>query len=385
MNMIGTRRTSVVCVIGTRPEAIKFAPVLRAFASRADQFIARTLITSQHTDLLEPFLGDKGIPVDAKAAIRRDTGGLNEFLSEAVRTIDDAYDRLRPDLVLVQGDTTSTLAGAMAAFNRGIRIGHVEAGLRSGDRRDPFPEEMNRRLVTRLADLHFTATGRNTGTLRAEGVDPASIIETGNTVVDELHHALATTRPSPATAALIGRLEGRKILAVTCHRRENHGARIGAMLGALRDFTLAHDDVVLVFPVHPNPAVGAACAEVFPDHERINLIAPLDYGDFVHLMRASWLIASDSGGVQEEAPSLGKGLLVLRETTERPEVIESGHARLCGTDAGHLRALLEECHAPGSWITRLEARENPFGRGDAARRIVAAVEALFAAPALVDA
>ncbi|MBU1174405.1 MAG: UDP-N-acetylglucosamine 2-epimerase (non-hydrolyzing) [Alphaproteobacteria bacterium] len=368
-------RPNIVSIIGTRPEAIKFLPILRALERRAHLMNSRTIITSQHTDLIDNFIASGALRVDFKADVARPRGGLNEFLAGAIAEIDVAFDRLKPDFVLVQGDTGSTLAGALAAFNRRIPVGHVEAGLRSLQRDDPFPEEVNRRMVSQLASLHFTATRRNTETLLAEGIEAGQIVETGNTVVDALLHTLATARPSPETAALLDRLSGKRILTVTCHRRENHGDRLTGMLRALRGFTLAHPDVALVFPVHPNPAVRAACDAVFPRSDAFHLVAPMDHTDFIHLLRASWLIASDSGGVQEEAPSLGKGLLVLRDSTERQEVIEAGHARLVGTDPVALRNELEEAYAPHSWITRLSRDTNPFGNGDAATRIVSAIEA----------
>lgn len=383
--MTSVNKPNVVSIIGTRPEAIKFLPILRALEDRAHLLNARTLITSQHTDLLAPFIQSGQMRVDAQASVARPKGGLNEFLAGAIAAIDDAFDRLRPDIVLVQGDTGSALAGALAAFNRRIPVAHVEAGLRSLHRDDPFPEEMNRRMITQLASTHYTATAHNTRTLLAEGIDPAAIVETGNTVVDALHHALRTTRPSAEMAGLLARLRGRKILTVTCHRRENHGDKMTAMLKALRDFTLAHDDVALVFPVHPNPAVRAACDAVFPRNDAIRLIEPLDYADFVHLLKASWLIASDSGGVQEEAPSLGKGLLILRDTTERQEVVDHGHARLVGTDPARLSAELETAYAPSAWIAGLGDAANPFGRGDAGKRIVADIERQFVAPLKISA
>lgn len=386
MNKIANLKSNVVSIIGTRPEAIKFLPILRALDERAHVLRSRTLITSQHTDLLDSFVKSGALRVDTRIDVARPKGGLNEFLAGAIAEIDTAFDHLKPDFVLVQGDTASTLAGALAAFNRRIPVGHVEAGLRSLHRDDPFPEELNRRLVTQLATLHFTATRRNTETLHAEGIDPDCVIETGNTVVDGLHHTLATTQPSTPMAALLARLAGKKILTVTCHRRENHGDKMTGMLRALRDFTLAHDDVALVFPVHPNPAVRAACEAVFPGHaDAFHLTAPLDYADFVHLLRATWLIASDSGGVQEEAPSLGKALLVLRETTERQEVVEAGHARLVGTNPVALRRELEEAYAPASWISRLSSETNPFGTGDAALRIAEAIETHLVTPLKISA
>lgn len=367
---------TIVSIFGTRPEAIKFGPILRHLGERNEEFSSKVLVTSQQAHLLPQFLEDGGIEPDAVAAIERSEGGLNEFLARAVAAIDTALAPLNPDFVLVQGDTSSTLAGALVAFNTAIPVGHIEAGLRSGQRDDPFPEEMNRRLVTQLADLHFAATIGNRETLLAESVPDERVHLTGNTIVDAVHHTLVNDSPSAAMADLLSRLTRYRILTVTSHRRENIGEKMRRTLMSLRDFTVRHDDVALVFPVHPNPGVTAIVKEVFEGCDRVNLVEPLNHIDFLHLMNRSWLIASDSGGVQEEAVSLAKPLLVLRDTTERSEAITHGTAILTGTDPDRVTSGLETHYR----MTRTGSggmAENPFGDGHAAERIVAAIADWF--------
>ncbi len=373
----GCKKT-VVSIFGTRPEAIKFGPILRHLSERSGDFNSKVLITSQQAHLLPQFLDDGGITPDAVAAIERTEGGLNEFLARAVEAIDAAIKPLKPDFVLVQGDTSSTLAGALVAFNDAIPVGHIEAGLRSGQRDDPFPEEMNRRLVTQLADLHFAATAGNRDALLAESVPDKRVYLTGNTIVDAVHHTLVHDSPSPEMSELLSRLEKSRILTVTSHRRENIGDKMRATLTSLRDFAIRHDDIALVFPVHPNPGVQAISQEVFQGCDRVNLIDPINHIDFLHLMNRSWLIASDSGGVQEEAVSLAKPLLVLRDTTERAEAITHGTAILTGTEPRRITAGLQS-HYRKAHQKRNRAKQNPFGDGRAAERIVTAIAEWFAA------
>jgi len=301
----------------------------------------------------------------------------SEVCARVMTALDPVLQHERPDLVLVQGDTTTALAGALAAFHRMIPVGHIEAGLRSGNRTSPFPEEMNRRLVTRIARAHFAATPRNVFTLRREGVPADDIVLTGNPVVDALGWVLARSAPSCALLELVERLRGYKLVVLTTHRRESFGGALRANLRALRAFVTAHDDVALVFPVHPNPAVRESARSILGDSPRIALVDPLDYPSFIHLLARAWLIVSDSGGVQEEAPTLGKPVLILRENTERPEAVEAGVARLVGGSAERLREMLEDVYTDGAWLKRVAATPNPFGRGDAGTRIADAIARLF--------
>jgi UDP-N-acetylglucosamine 2-epimerase (non-hydrolysing) len=289
--------------------------------------------------------------------------------------IDALLDSVEPDLVLVQGDTTSALAGALAAFYRKIPTGHIEAGLRTADPANPFPEEMNRRLITRLASLHFAATAGNRETLLSEGVDPGQIAVTGNPVVDSLHWVRDRIPPGNILREILAERRAENLVLLTAHRRERFGRVLEQQLSDIRRFVDQHRDLELVFPVHPNPNVRNAAERAFSHHPRIRLVPPLGYADFIQLLSESWLALSDSGGIQEEAPSLGVPLLVLRDSTERPEVVESGHAQLLGPDSGKLPDLLESkyqaLHAGADGAQ--SAMPNPFGDGRAAARITAAV------------
>jgi UDP-N-acetylglucosamine 2-epimerase (non-hydrolysing) len=369
------RRTAVV-LFGTRPEVIKLAPVVAALERRSALDVVN-VASSQHRDLSRPFAAAFGVRIDHDLDVMRQGQTPTEVCARVLTAFDRVIEAERPDMVLVQGDTTTALAGALAGFHRGVPVGHVEAGLRTGDPASPFPEEMNRRLITRLASRHFAATARNVESLRAEGVPAKDIVLTGNPVVDALQSILADGEPSPALRELLERLRGQRVIALTTHRRENFGAVMTAHLAALRRFVEKHADVALVFPVHPNPAVRRATAAVLEGAERVWLLDPLDYADFIHLLSEAWLLVSDSGGVQEEAPTLGKPLLVLRENTERPEAIDCGVARLVGNDSQALEMLLERAHDDRSWFDQAARVDNPFGRGDAGERIAASVEAFL--------
>jgi UDP-N-acetylglucosamine 2-epimerase (non-hydrolysing) len=280
----------------------------------------------------------------------------------------------QPDLVLVQGDTTTALAGAMAAFHRHIPVGHVEAGLRSGNSLSPFPEEMNRRLISQIATLHFAATANNRDTLLKEGVSPECVFLTGNTVVDALLQMVDRAKPSASTLDLLSKTHNLQRILLTTHRRESFGGRMSENLKVLREFIRSHPEKVLIFPMHPNPSVSGPAREILGNCERIHLIPPLDYQQFVVMMSKAWLIVSDSGGVQEEAPTLGKPLLVLRENTERSEAVDAGCARLVGQPELLADALDEAC-TQTSWTRNVLSIANPFGDGTAARQIVEAIAA----------
>jgi UDP-N-acetylglucosamine 2-epimerase (non-hydrolysing) len=297
---------------------------------------------------------------------------LNHLAARVLTEFDAVLERERPNIVLVQGDTTTAVAAAWASFHRGVSVGHVEAGLRTDDPLTPFPEETNRRLISKLARLHFAATPRNRQALIDESIPAEQIFLTGNPVVDALEYMGTVTPASGRVEQLLERTRGQKLIALTTHRRESFGPTLTGNLRVLRDFVDAHADVGMIFPVHPNPAVREAAKQLM-EHPRIHLTDPLDYQDFISLLNASWLIVSDSGGVQEEAPSLSKPLIVLREKTERPEAVEAGVARLAGTPEILAEALEEAIH------TRRVIRpiDNPFGRGDAGQRIVQALRKVF--------
>lgn len=370
-------RPTVLTLFGTRPEAIKLAPVARALEDYAPALRTLNVSSSQHTDLLKPFVELFGLRVDYDLGAMRAGQTPSALLSRLLAALDPLIEKERPDVLIVQGDTTTALAGALAGFHRGVAVAHVEAGLRTDDARSPFPEEMNRRLVSRLAAYHFAPTARNRATLLSEGVEPARVYVTGNTVVDALGTIRARAVLTERVRAVLEATKGMRLVVLTTHRRESFGSVLVENLRVLRGFVERHADAALVFPVHPNPRVVEAAREVLSNHPRIHLIEPLGYAEFVKLLSASWLIVSDSGGVQEEAPSLGKPLLVLRENTERPEALESGVARLVGGDPARLASMLEEVARGASWADEVHKVENPFGRGDAGLRIAQNIAALL--------
>jgi len=360
----------VLTLFGTRPEIIKLAPVILQLESRADVFQTFNVTSSQHTDLLYPFVQLFDIRVDHDLKVMKPNQTPNQVCSAVLASLDPILTQERPDLILVQGDTTTAMAGALAGFNRRIPVGHVEAGLRSGNCYSPYPEEMNRRLITRLATYHFAATPYNRDALRSEGVAQETIFVTGNPVVDSLKALLNKCVKSSFLEALIKATEGLRWIVLTTHRRESFGEAMSENLKVIRCFIERHHDMALLFPVHPNPAVSGPAFSILSEHPRIHLLPPLNYDDFIALLSRAWLIVSDSGGVQEEAPTLGKPLLILRENTERPEAIESSVARLVGGSSRRLAAMLEEASQEGSWVHEIGKIENPFGQGDSGKKIV---------------
>jgi UDP-N-acetylglucosamine 2-epimerase len=363
----------ILTVFGTRPEAIKMAPILRRLA-RTPHIESLVCVTGQHPQLLDHVLDLFAIVPDRDLNIMRTGQGLTYITTAALERLGDVYRDLRPDRILVQGDTTTTFAAALAAFYANIPVGHIEAGLRTGDIHSPWPEEMNRRLTTDIADLHFSPTERSRANLMREGIDPARIIVSGNTVIDALFDAIAILEADPARVAALDAMlpaidPARRLILATGHRRENLAGGLERVARGLR--TLAdRGDVEIVCPVHLNPRVQAAAQTSLAGHPAVHLIPPLEYLPFVNLMQRSFLIITDSGGIQEEAPSLGKPVLVTRDTTERPEALEAGAVELVGTDPDLLVArtarLLDDRTAYSSMIIA----HNPYGDGRAADRIV---------------
>jgi len=348
--------------------------VIRALEARSGSWHTLNVSSSQHTDLLYPFAKELAVRIDRDLGVMRAGQAPNEVLARVLAGLDPLLEAERPDLLLVQGDTTTALAGALAAFHRGIPVGHVEAGLRSGDALSPFPEEMNRRLVTRMARYHFAATLTNVEALRAEGVPEDWIVLTGNPVVDSLRAIRSGQQPSAGLSAALAPFENLRLIALTTHRRESFGGVMEGHLRVLRRFVERHQDLALVFPVHPNPAVRAAAEAALAGAARVLRLEPLEYPDFIQLLSRAWLIVSDSGGVQEEAPTLGKPLLVLRQNTERPEVLRCGVGRLVGNSPARLESLLEEALTDAAWFERARTAPNPFGAGDSGARIASAIE-----------
>ncbi|MEZ5345818.1 MAG: UDP-N-acetylglucosamine 2-epimerase (non-hydrolyzing) [Pyrinomonadaceae bacterium] len=359
---------NVLVLFGTRPEAIKLAPII-AELKKVPHFHTTVVSSSQHTDLLKPFLEIFSIETDYDLNVMTANQSPNQVLARTISALDEILAKETPDIIIVQGDTTTTLAGALAGFNRDIAIGHVEAGLRTGNIRSPFPEEMNRKLTSQLATFHFAATGENRQNLLREHVPESQIFVTGNTIVDALQYIRRTFRPSPEVKSLIAKAEDNKIILLTTHRRESFREFMGKNLIVLREFVDKHKNVSVIFPVHPNPNVRKIAEEILSGCERVILTEPLDYKDFVYLMERSWLIVSDSGGVQEEAPSLGKPVFILRDTTERPEAVQCGVAKLVGGNPRKFARMLEDNYLAETWINSVKQVQNPFGDGKSAARI----------------
>lgn len=357
----------VLICLGTRPELIKFAPMVRAIQERGASLV--TVNTGQHTDLLLPLFELFGIKPQYNLESMVVGQSLNALGSRLLERLDPVLEAEKPDLVLVQGDTSSAVMGSIAAFNRRIPVGHLEAGLRSGNPLSPFPEEMNRRLVGQIARHHFAATERNRRTLLDEGVADDSIHLVGNTVVDALRQTLKTTRPGKTVELMQQWAAGKRLVIVTTHRRENFGETMSLHLRALREFIESEPDLCMVFPVHPNPNVRAAVAAELEHHPRIRLTDPMGYCDFAHLLSHAWLIVSDSGGIQEEATALGKPMIVLRENTERPEAVECGVARLVGESPERLRDMLRTALVDEVWHASASRSRDVFGDGHSAERI----------------
>lgn len=364
----------VVTVCGTRPEAIKLAPLVHAFRGAPD--IEHVLCsTGQHRQMLDQVLEAFGLAADYELGLMKPGQDLTYVTSAALEGVGKVLDEVKPDWVVVQGDTTTAFAGALAAFYRKIKVAHVEAGLRTGNIYSPWPEEMNRKLVGALASLHFPPTEMSADNLRREGIENGVITVTGNTVIDALRWmdarlASDASFRASAEASFAAYLDGgRRVILVTGHRRENFDGGLAKVALALREIA-DRGDVEIIYPVHLNPQVQATAREILGDHPRIHLIAPLDYAPFVALMRRAYLIVTDSGGVQEEAPTLGKPVLVTRDTTERPEAIAAGTGRLVGTDSAGLIAATSELLDDAAAYQRMAQAKNPFGDGLASARIL---------------
>jgi UDP-N-acetylglucosamine 2-epimerase (non-hydrolysing) len=364
-------------VYGTRPEAVKMAPLVQAL--RAATGIQTTVVvTGQHREMLDQVNQVFGIVPDVDLDIHEPGQTLGAVTTRSLQGVEEVLRTRGPDVVAVQGDTTTTFAASLAAFYQGVPVVHLEAGLRTNDPASPFPEEINRRLTTQLAALHLAPTTTSRDNLLAENVDPARVVVTGNTVIDALHWTVASRQPY-GDSALEDELEanGRPVLLVTAHRRESWGAPMEGIGRALAQIAARHPEYLLVFPVHRNPLVRQA---ILPSVERmanVRIVEPLPYGGFARLIDRAALILTDSGGVQEEGPSLGKPVLVMRDTTERPEAVAAGTVRLIGTEEDVV--VREVCHLIEDWAAYdgMAHAVNPYGDGHAAARSVAAIRHSF--------
>jgi UDP-N-acetylglucosamine 2-epimerase (non-hydrolysing) len=363
----------VAVVFGTRPEAIKLAPLVLRLEREPERFAPVTIVTAQHREMLDQVLDLFGIRPAHDLDIIRPRQSLAEITARAMTGLDALFARERPDFVVVQGDTSTTFVAALAAFYHRIAVAHVEAGLRTRQKFYPFPEEINRHLTTVLADAHFAPTAAARRNLLEEGIDPARIWVTGNTVVDALETVVGWDRPCAHPLLHRVRAEGLRMVLVTSHRRENQGEPQAEICAALLELVERFEDCLVVFPVHLSPGVRDVVLPRLRGQDRVALLEPLDYFETVHFMKASTLILTDSGGIQEEAPALGKPVLVLRGTTERPEGIEAGTVRLVGTDRERIveaaSALLSDAEA----YRRMSEAVNPYGDGRACDRIAQAL------------
>lgn len=367
---------TVLTVFGTRPEAIKVAPVVRAIESSA-KLRSRTLVTAQHREMLDQVNELFGIVPDIDLNIMSNGQTLNGIASRVIGELDIALGGELPDAVLVQGDTTTVMGAAIAAFNRKIPVVHLEAGLRSGNLQNPFPEEANRKIASQVSALHLAPTAQSRNNLVNEGIDPRDIVVTGNTVIDALQIAVGMniTPPDEAVAGYVA--SDRPKMLVTTHRRENLGAAMENIGDALAELASTRPELLILLPAHRNPLVREAVLPRVRDFDNVLVTEPLSYGEFTTVMAASDLILTDSGGIQEEAPSLGKPVLVMRENTERPEAVDAGSVALVGTDSKRIVAetsrLIDDPTAYGAMAKAI----NPYGDGLAAARSVAAIEELL--------
>ena len=366
-------RVKVMTVFGTRPEAIKMAPVVLELAKHAEYIEPVVAVTAQHREMLDQVLNLFEIQPDHDLDIMSQGQTLFDITCRAMQGLNTVIAEEKPDIVLVHGDTTTTFAGALAAFYHQTTVGHVEAGLRTGNKLSPFPEEMNRTLTGSLTDLHFAPTFTAMKNLFTEGKEEAAIFVTGNTVIDAL---LATVDADyKFTDELLTKVDfnNKRVILVTTHRRENLGEPMRHVYQALRDIVAAYEDVEVVFPVHKNPLVRQVVDSELGGLERVHLIDPLDYQPFANLLARSYLVLTDSGGIQEEAPALGKPVLVLRDTTERPEAIEAGTVKLIGTDKQRVYSETSLLLSDDKEYNRMATACNPYGDGQASRRIVEAI------------
>ena len=372
--------TKVMLVFGTRPEAIKMAPLVKGLKARPDRFETVVCVTAQHREMLDQVLKLFDIVPEHDLNIMKPAQDLFDITSNILTGLKPVLASERPDWVLVHGDTTTTLAASLAAYYAQIKVGHVEAGLRTGNKHAPFPEEMNRRLTGGIADLHFAPTPVAQSNLLREGIDPGDIVVTGNTVIDALLAVVHKLRHDPVAQRALGERfsfldANKRLILVTGHRRENFGEGFERICQALADIAAEHPDVEVLYPVHLNPNVRRPVQEILAARQlkNVHLIDPVDYLPFVYLMDRSHLIITDSGGVQEEAPSLGKPVLVMRETTERPEAVEAGTVCLVGTSREAIvRETSRLLHDETAYAAMSRAH-NPYGDGHAVDRIITAL------------
>ena len=366
------RKIKVMSIFGTRPETIKMAPVVHELEKR-EEIESIVCVTAQHREMLDQVLKALKVKPDYDLNIMKQGQTLSDITTRALKGLEDVIKEVKPDIILVHGDTTTTFAGALAAFYQQVAVGHVEAGLRTYNKYSPFPEEMNRQFVGIVSDMNFAPTERSKNNLLLEGKKEETIYVTGNTAID----ALNLTVDEEYSDEITEWIGDDRLIVLTAHRRENLGEPMYRMFKAIRRIIDKYDDVKMVYPVHLNPLVVKAANEVFGDSEKIKLIKPLEVVEFHNLLSRSYLILTDSGGIQEEAPSLGKPVIVLRDTTERPEGIDAGTLKLAGTEEETIYQMVDELLSDSMEYEKMSKASNPYGDGHASERIVDAIIAKF--------
>lgn len=367
-----------LCIVGTRPEAIKMGPVI-AELDRSDWAYPYVVTTGQHADVVEGALKDFGVAPSRRLNLERRNGSLNELFGKVMAEIDRVIDEVRPDCVIAQGDTTSVAVVSLAAFHKNVPFMHIEAGLRTGKLNDPYPEELNRRIAGLTAAMHFAPTATSLDNLLREGVVPGDCLVTGNTGIDALLQTAAHELPAPKDFPNLPR-----VILATAHRRESFGAPIEDALRGIRAAVDQHDDLGAFFVTHPNPRAHEPARRILGDHPRIVVTDAIEYADMVAALKRCWVVVTDSGGLQEEAPALGKPVLVLRNTTERPEAVRAGAVRVVGTNTASVSSAISQLCDDPELYARMSVPVFPYGDGQAAKRIVAAMRARLvrAVPAL---
>ena len=375
------KKLKVMVVFGTRPEAIKMAPLVLELQKHSDSIETITVVTAQHRQMLDQVLETFSIEPHYDLDIMGKNQSLLDITGKILEKFDPVVKQELPDIILVHGDTTTTFAASLVAFYNQVRIGHVEAGLRTFDKYSPFPEEMNRQMTDNLADLYFAPTSESKENLLKENHPESAIVITGNTAID----ALKLTVQSDYYHKVLDQLDpDKKLVLVTMHRRENQGQPMRNVFAALREMVDLHQEIEVVYPVHLSPAVQEAANDILAGHDRIHLIEPLDVLDFHNLASRSYFIMTDSGGVQEEAPSLGKPVLVLRDTTERPEGVRAGTLKLVGTDPVRVKEAMAALLIDETLYRQMSQAPNPYGDGRASERIVQSIQQYFGAATSVS-
>ncbi|MGJ9458120.1 non-hydrolyzing UDP-N-acetylglucosamine 2-epimerase [Oceanobacillus sp. CF4.6] len=368
-----TKRIRVMTIFGTRPEAIKMAPLVLELKKRSEEFEPIVTVTAQHREMLDQVLEIFKITPDFDLNIMKKQQSLAQITTRALEGLDEVMKETKPDIVLVHGDTSTTFAASLAAFYNQIAVGHVEAGLRTWNKYSPYPEEMNRQLTGVMADLHFSPTEKSKQNLLNENKPAENIVVTGNTAID----ALKTTVDETYSSKILDDIGDKRLVLMTAHRRENLGNNMEQMFRAIKRLVETHDDIQVIYPVHLNPVVQDTANKILGNDDRIQLIEPLGVVDFHNFASKAYLILTDSGGVQEEAPSLGVPVLVLRDTTERPEGIDAGTLKLAGTDEDTIFNLANELLSDKEAHDKMAKASNPYGDGEASRRIADAIVSYF--------